>query len=225
MPTPQPVVFTKMRTPWGIAQAVEVLAPGIGLVHTAGHGGIKCDRTANAAIPALWRQPNGWYEEDCECAIPFHFHAKLLDLHGLAWLKASLSKYPALATLKNTFWREYETFFQTTLQPGESCTKDDHLFYVEHANDLIACSAFGDCFQAVPKGLVAVVAKPGGHMSNSRLDRWFLVSSEEYSARSRAFLIDPTRHPEIPPLDPYGPPTPWPMPVNHPPQALHHGSQ
>ncbi len=206
MPTTQPVVFTKMRTPWGIAQAVEVLAPGIGFVHTAGHGGIKCDRTTNALIPAAWRAANGWYEEDCACAIPFYFHATLLDQHGPSWLEDSLRKHPAIQTLKTTYWREYEAYFHTTLQPGESSTKDQNLFYQQHANDLIACSAFGDSFTGVPPGHVALVAKPGGVMSSSRLEHWFLVSCEEYASRSGPFLIDPTRHAEIPALDPYGPP-------------------
>ena len=83
-----------MRTPWGSAQSVSILAPGIGLVHTAGHGGIKCDRSTNSAIPTLWRNANGWYEEDCACAIPFFFHATLLELHAPAWLQESLKKCP-----------------------------------------------------------------------------------------------------------------------------------
>jgi hypothetical protein len=191
-----------MRTPWGPAQSVEILAPGIGLVHTAGHGGIKCDRATNAAIPAVWRAANGWHEEDCACAIPFFFHATLLDLHAPAWLKESLTKYPALNTLKTTFWQTYEAFFNVTLQPGESCTKDQDLFYQQHANDLIGCSAFGDCFAGVPTGKVALVSKPGGYMGKSQIERWFLVPQDEYAARSGPFLIDPTRHTEIPAFDP-----------------------
>jgi hypothetical protein len=208
MATSQPVVYPKMRTPWGTAQSVSILAPGIGLVHTAGHGGIKCNRATNATIPEPWRQANGWYEEDCECAIPFHFHRSLIDLHGPTWLKESLRKYPPLNTLKTTFWQKYEAFFQVTLQPGESCPKDQDVFFREHANDLIACSAFGDSFTGVPSGKVPIVARPGGYRSDSSIERWFLVSGEEYASRRGGFLIDPTRHAEIPPFIPYGPPIP-----------------
>lgn len=212
MHTTHPVVFPKMATPWGAAQSVEILAPGIGLVHTAGHGGIKCDRITNAAIPAAWRAANGWYEEDCACAIPFFFHATLLDLHAPTWLKESLKKHPALNTLKTSFWQTYEAFFNVTLQPGDSCIKDQALFYQEHANDLLVCSAFGDCFAGVPSGQVVVVAQPGGHMGNSRVDRCFLVSADEYAARCGPFLIDPTRHMEIPAFDPYAAPNLTSMP-------------
>jgi hypothetical protein len=31
---------------------------------------MKLDRKRNAQVPAPARQPGGWYEEDCEVAIP-----------------------------------------------------------------------------------------------------------------------------------------------------------
>lgn len=62
------------RTPWGAAQDVDLIAPGVWLVSTAGHGGIKLDRVRNAKVPASCRTKGGWYEEDCEVSIVFAVH-------------------------------------------------------------------------------------------------------------------------------------------------------
>lgn len=58
------------RTPWGKAQDVRELASGVWLVDTAGHGGIKLDRTRQRAIPEDARREGGWYEEDVDACIP-----------------------------------------------------------------------------------------------------------------------------------------------------------
>ena len=64
-----------MRTPWGESQSVTNIAPGIISVSTAGHGGIKLDRTRNAMIPADARRKGGWYEEDSDACIPLLYFA------------------------------------------------------------------------------------------------------------------------------------------------------
>lgn len=53
-------------TPWGEALGESRLAEGITLFETGGHGGIKLSSERNAAMPAGFRQPGAWYEEDCE---------------------------------------------------------------------------------------------------------------------------------------------------------------
>ena len=55
----KPVVCSGMSTPWGKAQSAHVLAPGIGSVSTAGHGGVKVDRAHNAAMPEYMRRAGG----------------------------------------------------------------------------------------------------------------------------------------------------------------------
>jgi len=64
-------VHEGMRTPWGKADSAEMLCYGIGTVGTPSHGGIKLDRKHNSLIPEYMRQDGGWYEEDCDWAIPF----------------------------------------------------------------------------------------------------------------------------------------------------------
>jgi adenosylcobinamide amidohydrolase len=55
-----------MNTPWGRADNIESIAPGITLVSTPSHGGIKVSRPVMDVMPKGWQQDDGWYEEDCE---------------------------------------------------------------------------------------------------------------------------------------------------------------
>jgi hypothetical protein len=64
-------------SPWGSIQHVERLAPGVWSASTAGHGGIKLSPARNKAIPAAARTSDGWYEEDCQWAIPAYIHADI----------------------------------------------------------------------------------------------------------------------------------------------------
>lgn len=63
-------VYVGMRTPWGKADSARELSPGIGVVDTPSHGGIKLDRRRQAALPAEARREGGWYEEDADASIP-----------------------------------------------------------------------------------------------------------------------------------------------------------
>lgn len=66
------------HSPWGPVQHNECLAPGIYFVHTAGHGGIwiSPDRRATMAEPyrnftsKYGNIGAGFYEEDCDWAVP-----------------------------------------------------------------------------------------------------------------------------------------------------------
>lgn len=58
-----------VNTPWGRADSVDEVAPGITWVATASHGGIKLSDQRQGQIPAPLRQEGGWYEEDCAAAI------------------------------------------------------------------------------------------------------------------------------------------------------------
>lgn len=64
-------------TPWGPAQTVEELKPGIWHVTTASHGGIVISDGRLGTLPPEARQTkysqNGWFEEDCDWAIPVWF--------------------------------------------------------------------------------------------------------------------------------------------------------
>ena len=51
-------------TPWGVAQSVTILAPGITHLTTASHGGIHLDDQRQAKMPEILRSADGYYEED-----------------------------------------------------------------------------------------------------------------------------------------------------------------
>ena len=81
------------RSPWGKIQHVTVLAPGAWSVSTAGHGGIKLDAARNRKVPALVRGERGWYEEDCDWAIPAFVHKDVGDVLLARARKADPEKF------------------------------------------------------------------------------------------------------------------------------------
>ena len=65
-----------MCTPWGIADYIEDIAPGIVLATTPSHGGIWLSTARLDKVPMSWRaarfsgDPNShWFEEDCDWAM------------------------------------------------------------------------------------------------------------------------------------------------------------
>ena len=57
------------QTPWGAAQSSKKLAVGVMVYGTASHGGIHLSTKKNALVHYVWRDLDGWYEEDCGWAI------------------------------------------------------------------------------------------------------------------------------------------------------------
>jgi hypothetical protein len=62
------------ETPWGPAQVVTELAPGIVRIDTASHGGILLDEVRMAALPSAIAAITTWcggnaFEEDCDAAL------------------------------------------------------------------------------------------------------------------------------------------------------------
>ena len=199
MPLDERLVYEHMRTPWGAAQTARVLIDGIGQVSTAGHGGFKLSKERNAQVPLYMRQPSGWYEEDCEVAIPLVVFDADLRRDGPAWLVESLDKYPPAQTIAN-YWPDwYERYFNVKLKPEESHVLRERAFKAEHANDYVAVSAFGDWQKGVPKGMVGVHATLGESRQEPAWSngKWFLVPAEEYQARNGSFVIDLQRHQEV----------------------------
>ncbi len=119
-----------LHSPWGAVQHGEKLADGVFFVSTAGHGGIKLDRARNALIPDVFRREGGWYEEDCDWAIPMYFLELKLEKKELA-----------LETMRNWHWRAYESWFKETIPPGSSYLKDEHLFQEANRANWVVISA------------------------------------------------------------------------------------
>ena len=62
-------------SPWGPIQTVTPLGPEVVAVTTASHGGLRVSLTAFARLPEAIRQTaysaGGWFEEDCDWALPY----------------------------------------------------------------------------------------------------------------------------------------------------------
>ncbi len=187
-------------SPWGSVQHVTVIIQEhVISVSTASHGGVKLDRKYNALVPEYMRREGGWYEEDCEYAIPFVVFESELKEHADQWTRDYLATGKHWDTFKGWYPDEYERFTGKTLQPGESYIKDERAWKAEHANDLQVISAWGSWQPGVAAGMVGVCACVGGRGSRSA-ERWFLIPEAEYDARGQhryGFIVDPSRHTEV----------------------------
>ena len=199
------------RTPWGPAQQVYDIAPGIAEVSCAGHGGIKLSKERNRAIPPALREPSGWYEEDCEAAIPmwaFHeeYAAHRQNTYGSRSGDMGNPGY-VLSTsadrIRNWFPNEWEKATGETVTAEQSRVRAEQEFAAAHANDHVVTSASNDPDHP---GMVRVIATLGGKGEDRRE---FLVPKDEYDARSsypHRFVVDTDRHADVTPPPP--PPKP-----------------
>ena len=184
-----------MQTPWGKSDYSKSYGRGVIFYGTPSHGGFHVSTKFNKTIPDHLRRADGWYEEDCDwclvaTAFPDRFNEQeLVDAKG---------------TLKNWYPEIFEKQYNCVLQPGESFKKDEKQFLLDHANDYLALSAAGDWHENVPEGMVGVFAGRGGRKDNGQYPddcKNFLVPEEEYKISKRfSFVIDPSRHQEIPKL-------------------------
>ena len=90
-----------MRTPWGEAQRIERIAPGIEFVSTASHGGYRLDSERNSVVPRAWRAAGfnglparGWYEEDCDWSMVALTFSQFFQ-NELPFAKATFERYIA----------------------------------------------------------------------------------------------------------------------------------
>lgn len=162
------------KSPWGMVQQIKVITDGIVFVSTASHGGLKLDRGMNKRVPDYMRRKGGWYEEDCEAAIP------VIALKEYF----SESEYrSAVDTLMRFYPDSFERLFCRIVPPGMSYQKDQAAFFKEHANSLVGICGWGDWKKGVPKGSVLVLARTGGKEGPSaEKERYFLVEAQRYDA-------------------------------------------
>ena len=177
------------HSPWGTVDYGKRFAEGVFFVSSPSHGGFKLSAALNLLIPAAFRRDGGWYEEDCDAAIPMFFMPTLFKPDEVARARESL---------RNWHWREWEAHFREVVPLADSLCKAQALFIEEHANDLLVISASGDWHRAVPKGMVGVTATIQGSREPGSKHRHFLVSKAEYDTRQSnpggMFVIDPARH-------------------------------
>lgn len=186
-------------SPWGKIDYLTTLIEGVENVSTPSHGGIKLSRKRNAAVPEYMRREGGWYEEDCDWAIPFVvFEAELAE-KGNGPSRDAIGREAHKDTLRNWRPEAYERFYGVVVTGADSFIRAEQEFGVQHAGDWVVYSACGDWKEGVPKGMVECSAGLG--MRGNRLPeptRVFLVPAEEYDQRGRfGFVIDLARHEEL----------------------------
>jgi hypothetical protein len=193
------LVYEGMRTPWGSAQTARTLAPGIGMVNTAGHGGFKLSREMNARVPDYMRKEGGWYEEDCEVDIVCVVFEQHLREHGPEWLVKGMDENHPGKTIANYWPDMYERYFNRKLTLEESFTLRERAFKAAHVNDYVTIAAWGSGQNSVPDGWVGVFATLGESRQEPAYSqgKYFLVPDAEYGARKGSFVVDPARHPEV----------------------------
>jgi hypothetical protein len=185
------------RTPWGTADSAHHIAPGIVIVGTPGHGGVKLSPERNKKIPPALRNASGWYEEDCESYIPMMIHAG--DMKRPSESAEDARKRAELGVI-NWFPEGYERAFNAVLPVGASSQKDQKTWNSLHTNDDIAVSAIG-----TDNGMVVVSVCRGGRGErgeNLEFSRDILVSKDDYDnpdfrhplgKHNGSFIADPSK--------------------------------
>src|SRR3546814_879689 len=177
-------------TKWGLAQPATSYGDGIVRYDTAGHGGLKLDRNANAAMPASLRLADGWYEPYCEWArVAMGHPSRFTDLE-LA---------DAEKVLKNLAPDTWEAFTGKEIPLEESHVKRQRAFEESTRDKLVVISAVRSDHHP---GMAEVIATVGGDHGDTPKRR-FLVPAEEYASRELfGFVIDEEQHEEMIPHAP-----------------------
>jgi hypothetical protein len=170
------------RSPWGSVQTSRSLAAGIVSVSTASHGGIHVSAALNSEIPESLRASNGWYEEDCQAAIPLYFFYDKIKgdaLKGEDGKRVERSIFEGY--VKDWFpheWKAYSGILPTAV---ESRVIAEENFKAENLDRHVVRSAFGSWHEDVPEGFVGVYAK----RESDGDTKWFLVAADRYKARNK----------------------------------------
>lgn len=187
-----------VTTPWGQSQNARVIAPGIVLHTTAGHGGFYLSPERNACVPVYMRRNDGWYEEDCDWAIVATVYAAFFDEQDRAAADEALRQWHPDA---------WERWTGKTLEPGQSRTRDRRDFEARHAEAQVVVAAWEYPVPGaeIPDTHVLVCARTGGCSGedgkvigarDDARETWHLVPKEHYSARSPFGYVVPAGTPE-----------------------------
>ncbi|WCA62405.1 hypothetical protein G6M16_024495 (plasmid) [Agrobacterium tumefaciens] len=177
----RPTIQAGASTPWGMAQVSRQYADDIVLHSTASHGGFHLAENANAVVHPLYRNDDGFYEEDCEWAKVAHAFPQLFTAY---------ERRLADRTLRDYFPDAYERVTGAILNGGQSHMRDRQEFESLHRNDWVVIAALNSDHQP---GFVECVATLGGIRGETG-ERRFLVPRSDYTIGRHGFVIDPMKH-------------------------------
>jgi hypothetical protein len=171
------------RTPWGTADGVTHVAPGIDNVFTPGHGGVKLSRERNKEVDPIWRQKAGWYEEDCEWAIAAITHREAYSEEHQKYAHQSARRW---------FPDEYEQVVgkdparygvadYKPIAPGESNVRDEKVFFAANYDKVQRAfsASYSKDHEGMTEVLVSDVTPTGARTGTART---VLMPNDEYSA-------------------------------------------
>ncbi|EJB07099.1 hypothetical protein Rleg9DRAFT_6080 [Rhizobium leguminosarum bv. trifolii WSM597] len=127
----RPTIRDGASTPWGMAQVSRQFADCVVLHSTASHGGLHLDENANTTVHTLYRNENGFYEEDCEWA-------KIA--HAFPHLFTNYERRLADRTLRDHYPDAYERVMGVILNGDQSHMRDRQQFE-RYRNDWVVISA------------------------------------------------------------------------------------
>ncbi|BCH57278.1 DUF7007 domain-containing protein [Agrobacterium vitis] len=177
----RPTIPAGASTPWGRAQLSRQPAVGIVLHSTASHGGFHLAENANATIHPLFRNDDGFYEEDCEWAKVAHAFPQLFTAY---------ERRLADRTLRDTYPDAYERVTGAILNGSQSHMRDRQEFESRHRDDWVVIAALNSDHKP---GFVECIATLGGIRGETG-ERRFLVPRSDYTIGRHGFVIDPVKH-------------------------------
>ena len=187
------------RSPWGTVESANPVAPGLVIVDTGSHAGVKLSPERNAALPAPLRNRSGWYEEDSERFIPEAFHAEAYT--KVRWgtgqtRTAEDIRTAALEHLRDRYPDQYEKATGETILPGQSRERDEQLWKKAHENDFVFAGSATSVTEPDHVIITGRVAATGGTAD-------FLVPRSEYKdiIDRSTFVIDPSKYRQLPPKE------------------------
>lgn len=124
------------QTPWGRADSVEEVAPGISYASTEGHGGYKLSPARQKAIPETMRAAGAWYEHDAQWRIAALYHPDAFTKPGDDVAATQAESEQEVKDFEPDRWEA--TYGE--LDKGESLEKDKRLWLTEHADEYITTS-------------------------------------------------------------------------------------
>lgn len=200
-PSPKPAL-----SPWGEVADAREIAPGIMWFATQTRSGYQLSPSRQKALPRYLRTEDRWYEDTTEWAAVAVVFDRIFDRMPSGAATGHQSLYEiGKETLRQWKPEEYESWFQTTLDPDEIWSLAVMQFHRLRADHWIVIDVFDDRHAFVPAGHLHARAKRGGDPPYSAeaggakaLSRWFRVHAHEFThRRGRPFHIDPVKHPEI----------------------------
>lgn len=177
----RPTIDGGTSTPWGAAQVSRQFADGIVLHWTASHRGFHLDDVANNTIHALYRNDDGFYDEDCEWT---------KVAYAFPHLFTAYERRLADRTLRDYYPDAYERVMASLSSRASPMPVTPREFEKRHRNDWVVIAALNSDHKP---GLVECIAKLGG-IRDETGERRFLVPGSDYVIGRYGFVIDPVKH-------------------------------